>query len=133
MCKELCRVKSETEFPRLLKLADHVNISLACTLNTIRSYVEDLGLYVELLHGVAHHPDDPNLIRCTCNNPDCNSPGKHPLYKRAHQEVRPTLARLIQQVENNGYNRPRLDWGEPVNVGMRVGWSGLVALDIDPR
>src|SRR5260221_6684672 len=63
---------------------------------------------------------------CTCGNPKCDKPGKHPRIKsgKEHSEATTDPDRIRTWWER---------WPD-ANVGIRTGVaSGLIALDEDPR
>jgi len=63
--------------------------------------------------------------RCTCGNPDCPSPGKHPRVRWDDYQTRPATRTEV------------IDWWRrwpDANVGIVTGAvSGIVVLDVDPR
>lgn len=66
------------------------------------------------LHSMSGH-------RCTCNNPDCHSPGKHPRTKDGHKAATSDAAIITQWWT---------DW-PTANIGCVPGLSGYVVIDID--
>ncbi|MCB0171537.1 MAG: bifunctional DNA primase/polymerase [Anaerolineae bacterium] len=73
------------------------------------------GLYVLPLHWA----DDSG---CSCGQSECNSVGKHPLPRQGAKAA------------SNDLNQIRDWWGRSprANIGLNVGKSGLVVIDIDP-
>jgi hypothetical protein len=76
-----------------------------------------LGLYLLPLYEIA--PSG----RCSCNKPNCVSPGKHPQTPRGFHDAT-TDAEAISKWWG---------WFRTPNVGIAPGPSGLVVIDIDPR
>lgn len=75
-----------------------------------------------------HYPvpsAERGALQCSCGNPKCASPGKHPYYRHAPQ----------------GHNSASTDEAKikrwlhgPYNVAIRTGAaSGIFAIDVDPR
>ena len=62
--------------------------------------------------------------KCTCNNPGCSHPGKHPLLKGGHK----IATTNIQQIEQWWAQHPN------ANIGIPTGQaSGLYIVDIDKK
>ena len=62
--------------------------------------------------------------RCSCDKPDCTSPGKHPRTRRGLRDASTDPWKLREWWT---------EWPE-ANVGVRTGSeSGIVVLDVDPR
>jgi putative DNA primase/helicase len=81
------------------------------------------GWSVVALHGIGRNG------RCTCGEPDCASPGKHPQF---HPEDLPHGLRDATTDERT--IRTWFDRWPNANVGVRTGRvAGFVVLDVDPR
>lgn len=77
-----------------------------------------LGLPVVPLHSIT------GKGLCSCGNPGCKSPGKHPLLKSGLNEASTDSHTLISWHKS---------WPN-ANIGIRTGAvSGIFALDIDPK
>src|SRR6266508_5731617 len=69
------------------------------------------------------HTPTGDVVRCSCGDPDCGSPGKHP-------RVRDGLN--VATVDESQVRRWWARWPQ-ANVGVRTGGvSGLVVIDVDP-
>jgi len=83
----------------------------------------DRGWYVVANHSVTLEG------MCTCADPRCSDPGKHPVYDRillAHGFYRATCDAVLL-----GRWWTQWPWA---NIGLRTGaQSGLLVLDVDPR
>ena len=90
---------------------------------------EHLTLY--LRHGFSllplHRPiATPNGPQCSCERPNCSSPGKHPFAMLAPHGLRD--ASSDEQTVRSWFESTSL------NVGIATGAiSGIIAVDIDPR
>lgn len=76
----------------------------------------DLGLYVFPLHGIRDG-------RCTCANPECSSPGKHPRIGGGAYAATTDREQIA-------------DWWAKwpnANIGVACEQSGIVVSDIDPQ
>jgi len=88
-----------------------------------------IALYLELGFSILplHRPvRTPDGFRCSCSNPNCSSPGKHP------------FARLVPHGLRDASSNPGTvhSWfGDGnVNIGIVTGaTSGVFVIDIDPR
>lgn len=71
-------------------------------------------------------PDDAGKLHCGCGDPACKSPGKHP---------HGFLARTGQMAAtiDPAVIRRWFGSGQPLNIGILLSRSNLVAIDIDPR
>lgn len=81
-----------------------------------------LGLPVFPLHWVVR--DAGGLARCSCDDLDCRSPGKHPLTANGVKDASTDALILAAS------------WGRwpEANIGLAMGAaSGLFAVDVDPR
>ena len=78
------------------------------------AYAEDLGLPVLPVHGVRDGA-------CACGDPNCRSPGKHPLTRHGLHDAT-TDANQIEQW-----------WGERPNANIGISAEGLLVLDVDTQ
>lgn len=93
-----------------------------------------LGFKVFPVHGVtgqapgSHDEDSPHdsepKLRCTCGEPDCKSPGKHPMTKHGFKNATDDLDILLE------FFRKHPD----ANIGIATGQvSKIVVVDVDPQ
>jgi len=83
--------------------------------NVAMHYAAKLGWAVIPLHSV-------KTGKCTCGNPRCSSPGKHPLTKNGVKEATTDIATI----------RDWWRWWPSANIGIATGKvSGFFVLDID--
>jgi hypothetical protein len=61
--------------------------------------------------------------QCTCREPDCDSPGKHPIVRDGLDEATTDVGRV----------KAWFDTWRWANLGVACGPSGIAALDVDPR
>lgn len=69
-----------------------------------------------------HTPSSAEIVACSCRNPICRSPGKHPRTPRGFKDAS-TDAKQIKHW---------WDQWPTANVGIATG-NGLLVLDVDPR
>lgn len=93
-----------------------MNLQRTNIVNAALAYAER-GIPVGPLYGIIHG-------RCSCDNPSCTSPGKHPIQKHGFKDFTtdPELIHFLWQKNPNA------------NIGGRMGSeSGLVAIDLDVK
>lgn len=86
-------------------------------LETALAYAGRLGWAVFPVHGI-------EAERCTCGNPACERPGKHPRTPRGFQDATRDEAQIRQW----------WGWWPNASIGIATGErSGIIALDFDPK
>ena len=84
---------------------------------TWRTAYAQLGWFTFLVHGVDSHGD------CRCSNSNCGKPGKHPIKSGTDRGATKDTGQIIRD-----FNRY-----PTANIGVHLGLSNLVCLDVDPR
>lgn len=88
------------------------------TLTQIALWMASLGFYVLPIHAMSSGT-------CTCGNPQCRSPGKHPQTRNGSKDAtkaHSTIAEWFDGLFRNG------------SIGIATGAdAGIVVLDVDPR
>jgi P4 family phage/plasmid primase-like protien len=82
----------------------------------INTYLR-LSLHILPLHYITEHG------QCSCNNPNCHSPGKHPVTPRG-----------VYDATNDPYQIWSYWGNHPYNIGIVTGKvNGCIVVDVDPR
>ena len=84
---------------------------------TWRLAYAEIGWHTFLVHGIQADGC------CTCGKPECKAPGKHPVFpgKNRGATIDPV------QIRREGMKHPG------ANIGVHLGLSRLVCIDVDPR
>lgn len=77
----------------------------------------ELGWFTFLVHGV------DSQGKCRCGRSDCRKPGKHPIKSGGDRGATKDTGQIIRDFDRHPF----------ANIGVHLGLSNLVCIDVDPR